>query len=71
MEPISSLKVKIIFAIVIALFIGFLIGRNKKTEIKNSVNTVKPEVKAERKPVEKAEKTPENKPSATTEENKE
>jgi hypothetical protein len=70
METISPIPIKLIIAIVIAAFIGYLIGRQTKTPVKNlTPDPVKPTViKPDSKKFEKPQTTAENKISTDTEE---
>jgi len=70
METISPIPFKLIIAIVIAAFIGYLIGSKTKKEVKIlTPESVKQVVKTDNQKFEKPQKTEEIKTSTATEEN--
>ena len=68
METVNHIPVKLIIAIVIAAFIGFLIGRTKREVKFLTPDPVKPAVKTDNEKFEKPQKSAKNKISTDTEE---
>ena len=67
METISPIPIKLIIAIVIAAFIGYLIGKQTKREVKIlTPDPVKPAIKTDPEKFEKPQKSAENKISTDT-----
>jgi hypothetical protein len=69
METVNQIPHKLIIAIVIAAFIGYLIGKQTKREVKIlNPDPVKPAVKTDSQKFEKPQKSAENKISTDTSE---